>query len=245
MIKIAICDDNATFAKDLADKLRMIWAQTFPDNVVCDEISVFSNAGAVEKYILDGHTVNIIFLDINMPDVNGFELAASLNQCDPDIIIIFVSANDTLVYNSFEYSPFRFLRKSHLKDELPKALAAAVKRCMYAEASVVFCTTEGEEFVRLSDILYVESQRNYFLVRQVGGKVSKCRGTMSDAEELLKGHDFFRIHSGFLVNMENIASIKSRMSVKLINSEELPVSRRRSDCFKEAYIKFAHKKFGI
>ena len=245
MINIAVCDDDASFARFLATQIRELWAIKIPDSVALGDLAVFSGAAALGSYADGDKALNIVFLDIDMPDKDGFAAASELKVRFPDVVIIFVSSYENYVYSSFEYSPFRFLRKSHLGEELPKALVQAVEKCMLDGRVISFDTTEGEQLVRLRDILYIESQKNYYIIREIAGHVVKCRGTMSEAEAKLEGGDMFRVHSGYLVNMANVASIKNATEVRMISGECLPIARGRFAEFRDAYMKFTRRRIGV
>lgn len=243
MITVGVCDDNIQFARLLAKSLRTLCATELPERIDCRIAVEFSSCDDVLRY-LEHDTINILFLDINMPTQTGFDLAGKLNQLYPDIIIIFVSAHDNFVYSSFEYSPFRFLRKTHLDEELPGAFVKAVESCMTREETVTISTTEGNISVRSKDILYFEGQRNYYLVHCTGAAY-RCRGTISQAEELTKNLDFFRIHAAFVVNIANIDKVIGSHSVQMKDGSTLSISQRRFSSFREAYMKFTRRRFSV
>ena len=118
MLTIAICDDNPQFAKILAKKINSLCAHNLPERVDCQIAPIFGSAENVLQF-LQTQAIHILFLDIDMPKINGFKLAEYLCKHYPETIIIFVSSYEEFVYSSFEYCPFRFLRKSHLEQELP------------------------------------------------------------------------------------------------------------------------------
>ena len=131
MIKIAICDDNLKFSQIFYKKIKSI------TNNDCMVLPPFFEGTEVIEY-LKINSINILFLDIDMPKINGFDLAKILCEKYPDIIIIFVSAYEDFVYSSFEYCPFRFLRKSHLNDELKTTLEKAIEKIIINDKAKLF-----------------------------------------------------------------------------------------------------------
>ena len=131
MLTIAVCDDNIQFARILANRIRKLCATMVPEKIRCDVISAFSAADDVLQY-LKTNPLALLFLDIDMPGRSGFSLAEELQKNYPDIIIVFVSSYDNLVFRSFDYSPLSFLRKSHLEAELEPAFSRAIDKYMYA-----------------------------------------------------------------------------------------------------------------
>ena len=112
MINIAVCDDQIYHVKQLVKMIRKICDFKVPEQVDYRADDGFYSAEDVIDF-LKHNRINILFLDIEMTGMNGFELASVLNREFPEIIIIFVSAYENYVYNAFESAPSRFLGKKH------------------------------------------------------------------------------------------------------------------------------------
>jgi len=240
MLTISICDDNMQFALALSNHIRQYCALSLPERIECKITPAFGSASELLNY-LEQYSIDILFLDIDMPRMNGFETAEIINQRYPNTIIIFVSAHNNFVYSSFDYNPFRFLRKSHLKEELPHALNKAINKCILDSESVTLKTTEGIQVIRLNDIMYIESCKNYYTIYCASGSEYKCRGTLATAEETLKEFDFFRIHAAYIINFDYIDSIKNNnLTVK--NGVILPISNQKHNNFFEKYLSYSRRK---
>ena len=241
MLTIAVCDDNPQFAHQLTARLRELCAHILPERVECRITAAFSSGEEVLRYLRQS-SIHILFLDIDMPGMGGFDLASDLKSRAPDTVIIFVSAYDDFVYSSFEYAPFRFLRKSHLEEELPVTLRKVVEKCMMDSETVTVHTLDGELTLRVRDVLYLEGEGNYYTVRTADGEAFRCRSTLSAAEELVAGYDFFRIHQGHLVNLEHIRAVGDDGALRMDNGATLYVSRRKLTAFREAYMQFTRRR---
>jgi len=241
MINIAVCDDNSQFANLLTQHLKKLSAYKIPERVDCRFAPIFSSAKEVLDY-LKNNVIDVLFLDIDMPEMNGFELAKSLCAAHPDIIIIFVSSYEEFVYSSFEYCPFRFLRKAHLTEELDITFQKVVEKCILNNETLLFNSTEGEVLLRLKDIIFFEGQKNYYVIYTVSGKEYKCRGTMDSLEAVMRNYDFFRIHASFIVSHEQIESVNNDGFVNMKNNKRLSISRRRAAPFKDAYMEFIRRR---
>ena len=242
MIRIAVCDDNTMYSKDLIRDIRAICAVKVPEQYDCQGHEGFQSAEDVISY-LEKNKIDILFLDIEMKGMNGFELASILNQKFPDIIIIFVSAFENYVYSAFEYAPFRFLRKTHIDDELEDALLAAIDKLMSIQKTMVFDTIDGKIELRLVDILYIESERNYLIIHQTGGNTYRVRSTLSEMLDKIEEYDFCRIHNAFVINLSNIRRTEGNKSVTMKDGTNLPISARKSVDFKNAYMDFTSRRF--
>lgn len=242
MIRIVICDDNPVFASALSDNITSLCAKIVPDELDCRVGPVFSSAELVLAY-LEVNKINIIFLDIDMPRISGFDLAETISVKYPETLIIFVSAYDNFVYSSFAYSPFRFLRKSHLKDELHVALKKAIEKCMHNSIVMDFHSTDGMVSIRSDDIIYFECDKNYYTVFCNGGIKYKCRGTITALEEKCTDNNFFRIHSAYIVNLDHISRVLDNNYIIVSNGETIAISRRRQKEFKDAYMLFVRRRY--
>lgn len=242
MLTIAVCDDNPQFAHLLVKRIRELCVYHLPDRIDCQIAPAFGSGEDVLRY-LQHHVINVMFLDIDMPQINGFRLASELQIRSPDTIIIFVSAYDDFVYSSFEYAPFRFLRKSHLEEELPITFKKVIEKCISDEESLLFETIDGDTLLRLRDILYFEGEKNYYVIKMVSGKTYRCRGTMTSVEDRIKPYDFFRVHSAFIVNEEHIDNIHEDGYLVMKNGALINISRRKLAAFKDSYMQFTRRRF--
>lgn len=239
MVTIAVCDDNIQFARYLTDKIKTVCAYKIPERYMCQIAVEMSSSRAVLEYIKE-NAINILFLDIEMPGESGFQLAEKINKIRPDMIIIFVSSHENYVFHSFEYSPFRFLRKSRLQEELEDTLIKAVDRHMSSSQIITVRTDSEIVELRVNDIHYIRSEGNYYIICGYDFEY-KCRGTMSQAGDIVQKYSFFRINSGCFVNMEKIKRFESPNRLVLENTT-LYISQRKVSAFKEAFMLFTRKR---
>lgn len=121
-MQIKICDDDKPFLDSMTKLVEMEF-QKFGIKV---DIEAFVSG---KDYIKQVHNTpgDIVFLDIDMPDLSGFEIAEQIMLADTKPIIIFVSNQEHLVFRSFSYNPFWFLRKTHL-EELTELIEKAIEQ---------------------------------------------------------------------------------------------------------------------
>lgn len=221
-MRIVICDDDAKFANEL----RVLAEKGLASFDIHPEFSVY-NCG--ESVISDIPQCDAIFLDIDMPDINGFEIAQKINETG-DTFIIFVTSYDELVYSSIKFHPFRFIRKSRLDNELPEVLnalaSAAVKRAAGRRFKLHTKTTDV--FLNVGEIKYMETFGHWIRVYVSDAECIECYGSLLDMEKQLSELDFVRIHKSYLVNCRYVYSIE-RGRVILTDKTELPLSRYKSD----------------
>lgn len=223
-INIAICDDEQeslhTIQKELyksADKLK-IEIETY----------TYHNGNQILDLIYnEKEDFDILFLDIDMPDVSGLEVAKKLRQKNSDIILIFISAHEQYVFESIEYNPFRYIRKSRIEKELIPALKAAYQRLEEMQDSYIIVKTEEAEVrVKHSDIMYFETTARKIGIHLKNGEVLLVRKTIKELYEELNHEYFIKIHSGCVANVKYIGKYSSH-DITLDNGEQLIVSRTR------------------
>ena len=241
MIRIVICDDDPCFAATLTDGLTALAAK-YEGDLDLKIGPTFTSPELVLSF-MEQMDFDIIFLDIDMPKITGFDLASRISEKNPKTLIIFVSAYDNFVYQSFAYSPFRFLRKLHLKEELPSAFGKAIEKCLSETQSLSFNSTEGNVTLRPSEVLYFENDKNYYNIYCENGATYKCRGTIKALEGVCTDKRFFRVHSAYIVNLEHIAETQNSSTVIMKNGTVISVPSPRRAEFKEAYMKFVRRRY--
>lgn len=239
MLNFVVCDDDIMFLERFTKKLKDK-VVGLPEDIE-GYVYSFNNAEQVLKFIKT-KPVHILFLDIDMKGMNGFELARELQNQSQETLVIFVSAYDNFVYSSFKFSPFDYIRKSHFVDEFPVVFENAVKKFFMDNETVLFKSVDGDVNIKVRDIIYIESKKNYYDICCGKNTVFRCRGTMSSAENILSPYDFYRIHTAFLVNMENIKISGANRQIVMTDGTEFYVSVRKYGGFKNAYLEFSRRR---
>lgn len=236
-LKFYICDDNVDFLNELKNKINI----SVNDRRKCD-IYTFENGEVLLKQF-ENVFADVVFLDINMPGMNGFEVASLLQTRKEDVLIVFVTSHEDKVYQAYEYHPFWFVRKSHMHDlniVIPKILR---KIDVEEERKRLIFNLKAENCtigLDINTITYIESFRNDIIIhdRVKGDKRIRCK--MADAEKQLYPMDIIRIQNGILVNCRYISKITSR-EVILTDETVLGLSRSKIDYVKEEYQKFVRR----
>lgn len=244
MLHISVCDDSVEFIRVFENQLKYLCKKHFSNQFEYEICDVFNSAEGVLKY-LNKEKIDVLFLDIDMPGMNGFELAKRLTVINPDIMIVFVSAHDHYVFEVFEFFPFAYLRKNRIAEELPTILDRIRKRVYEKSIIISLDTTEGIVTVNVYDVSYIKAQKNYYSVNTENGRCYICRGTLSHIEKIWCEYEFYRIHSAYIVNMEHIQSISDNQIIIGLNKEKLPIAQRRLAAFRKAYSEFTLRKFNI
>lgn len=231
MIKVAFCDDEAKILEELSAKIKNEFKnQNF-------EIDVYTTSHSIELLeYLKSSPVDILFLDIDMPTISGMDIAETLLNSKIKTLLVFVTGQDALVYKSFKYHPFGFIRKTYFDEEITGVVKGLVEEIQKSSDTFLFKTNGRVNRIKLKDILYFESESNYLNLHTVD-TVYKFRSTLSAIEKELSSKGFIRTHKGFLVNQEHIFSVKSE-DIVLSNDVILPIGRTNRDVIKARIMRY-------
>ncbi|MBP1564275.1 MAG: response regulator transcription factor [Oscillospiraceae bacterium] len=233
-MRLALCDDDEIFLHNFKKYIL-----GFEDVSI---ESFLSGKNFLENFsheIYDG-----VILDIDMPDMNGFDTASQINAVFPDTPIIFLTCHEHLVFESFKFRPFDFVRKNRFQDELPEIIMRLKKTLLLKRPSKISIVSGQSIYsVRYNDIYYVESVHNKLCIFGKDKIIITITSTMKDFINKLPDC-FFRVHSGFIVNMEYVSQIKVNQIV-LTNDVTIPLSRSKTKKFKEAFQQFSFGRWTL
>lgn len=232
-MKVAVCDDNKSMLEFLSEQVS--WNLT-NCGIVYDISTFLCGDDFVTQH--EKTPFDVVFLDIRMPDTNGFEVAKRLRSTSDNTYIIFVTTEDGLVYDSFDYQPFWFIPKTNpkiLKTKL-KTVTQKLMDKMAQNQKICLKFPRGEERYIYSDsILYIFSQSNYLnIIRET--ETINIREKINTFFEKLPQQTFARIHNRYIVNMQQIAVVDcTDFKIILKNEEILYISRSYKSSFLEQY----------
>lgn len=229
MIKIAICDDEITTVEDLKNRLTSYFQNK-------QKYYCFSTSNPTEllKHTEQEH-VDILLLDIDMPELSGFDIAKQMASKDKNPILIFITSMDTLVYEAIKFKPFRFIRKSQLEQEFEEAIDSALQ-ALERQTDVFTANFNNKSSIDipLHKIVYFESAHNDVNIVMTD-TIQRCRNTLEKIEKELSPKGFARTHSGFVVNLQYVHTIG--LNIVNIQTDKitltLPLSRNRKEFVKE------------
>lgn len=228
MTELAICDDDVMAlnqTRQFVMNLMQKWGKEM-------EIITYKDSDSLLKRIRSQtERTDILLLDIDMPGISGLEAAKLIRDEGRDIILIFLTAHDEFVYMSFQYTPFRYIRKEYMKEELPSAMKAAMSK-LEAQRSSFIClkTQEGELPVKISDITHFQTENRRVCIYMIQGSTYFTWKKIKELKAEINARDnaFVQVHSGCVVNLRHVKTRRNGMVVLEGKEEiEVPVSRRR------------------
>lgn len=235
VIKIAICDDEVLWAKTAEDIIYDFFKGRFTE----PEIDIFNNTeDLICRFANKEDAAQILILDIDMPDMNGFEAAKKIKELYPDIILMFYTQHEQYVFESFKFQPFRYIRKRFAAAELKIAMEAALVAVeANSEKNIILKTPNETLNICTDEIKYFETNKRKCDVYLRDGRTVTVRKTIRDLYSELGESSFVLIHRWAVVNIRYIKSY-SGFDVTLEDGTRLIVSRKYIKDVRTAMIKY-------
>lgn len=231
MINIAICDDDAAMTTTIEELLYKI-AKEQGIKINC---AVFFDGSTLVKNIRQGTYYDLIYLDIEMCQVDGISAAELIRNMEIPALIVYVSGYEKYLMELFDTEPFRFISKPIDWNKFRSVFIDAYKRIR--QKSEYFSFTYNKEFTKvpLGRISYFESSNRVIYIHaaknmengraRVDETEYRFYGKMNDVEKQLSDSNvrFIRIHQSYLVNFDYIKSMNFT-NVTMSDGTELQIS---------------------
>ena len=247
MIKAVIIDDELNAQSLLETTLHRLFPNKF--NIVEKCSSVDLGVLAIKK-----HEPDLVFLDIQMPEKNGFELFRYFDVINFEVI--FTTAYNQFAIKAIKRSALDYLLKPISTVDLSEAVKkfenkakgsfAQKKLTLLLEnlnvndqnlSKIAFSTVEGFELIHSNQILYCRAESNYCCIKTIDGTTKMATKTLKYVEEILPSGSFKRIHKTYVINLNYVVRYnKTNKEVELTNGEKLPVSFRKEEEFINAIL---------
>ncbi len=242
-MKAIIVDDEMRGAQSLQKILHHIAPEI--------EVAALAHSGAEGIEAIQKHDPSLVFLDIQMPDMTGFDMLQKLKKIN--FSVVFTTAYDEFALKAFRFAAIDYLLKPIDIDDLSAAiqkvkqlnsvtpveskaepLAKLFSQIQKSgEKKLALPTNDGLLFIPVEEVVSLEAASNYtFFFTENNGKIVVSK-TLGDFEELLEANDFFRVHNSYLINLHKIEKyIKGEGGyVVMTNGSSIEVSRRRKEEF--------------
>ena len=223
-VRIAICDDEERYRIELKTILNKLLINADLNIDTFDDGNILADAFAVSPY-------DLVFLDIEMPAVDGITLAKKIRARSENVFIVFLTSHIEYALQGYEVNALRYLTKPVDIEKLKEVIRYVQEK--QGSSRQIIIKEDGEEIlIDINDVIYMESMnQNVRIVTAKGEHV--IRYNIGDFEEQLKNDGFFRIHRGYLISLSKVKKLSGN-DVILDGGETLPVSRSNVKPLKEA-----------
>lgn len=229
MYRIAICDDEKSARAKIAGYL----SQYSESEGAKMEVLEYASANELLGKYPEG--LDILFLDILMPGIDGMDAAQNIRRRDPQVCIIFITTMYQRAIEGYAVRAFGFVRKPVNYSELHHELNCALHQIDRAREQEQFVSLRcGGITYRLpiSEISYCEV-RNHSMHVCINGTVTEYRCPMNELEEQLMPRGFLRCHASFIVNAKQIRTV-AQTHLVLADGSQVPISQRKKKEFMSA-----------
>ncbi len=233
MLRIAICDDEK-YDRDRIQALLLEYLATHNLNASIDLFlsgkEFLSERDNLVKY-------DIVFLDINMEEIDGIQTAQEMRSFQSDTCIVLVTAFINYVLEGYKVGAVRYIMKDALDVQIKECMDAIIQKMQFRE--ITFPFLEGDRTLYTDNILYVESRKHkcIFSCMERENVTYQLYGKLDQIEIKLERYGFLRIHKSFLVNMKHVKRISNYIAV-MDSGDEFPVSRLRFTKARESFVAY-------
>ncbi len=249
MIRAILIDDESN-SLEMMEWLLKTYCPQVQVEAMCN--SAAKGIEAINKFRPD-----VIFLDIEMPHMNGFDMLEEFDKLSFDVV--FCTAYDQFAIRAFKYSALNYLLKPVDPEDLKETIRRIEEKKMAPSREqlelllenirkpskptaqrIALTTGDGMIFVPTKDILYCNAESNYTNVVLTGGRKILVSKVLKEIDEALAGPDFFRIHNSYLVNLNHITKFVRGDGgyVVMQDGASVSISRSKRQEFMELFEKF-------
>lgn len=223
-MRIAVCDDELSCRRQLVQAIEGI----------TKSLDVMTSAFEDGRELLRAFSetpFDLVFLDIEMPVINGIETAKKLRELDAHVPVVFLTSHIEYALEGYEVNALRYLTKPVQEDKLREVIDHVTAKLLGRRS--LWIKTEDEEIrLPLSEIICFEALNQNILIR-TEKRQYKVRHNIADYEKELGGDGFFRVHRSYLVSLHKVSSI-GKGELTLVSDIRVPVSRSREKELRDA-----------
>jgi two-component system LytT family response regulator len=241
VLKTVIVDDES-------DSVKLLELQL---DQHCPNVKVLGGYTSSVKALKEIETLepDLLFLDIEMPVLNGFEMLEKMLH--HDFSVVFVTAYNQFALKAFRFNAIDFLVKPIDTKELIEAVVKAQERIKPTSAQLNMLQRQlhgeqvtkiaipgqhGVSFVHLNEIVYSEASNNYSKLILNDGRHFLISKTLKDVQEVLEEEHFLRVHRQFIINLNHVKQFNRNEGIlTMTNGDTIPIARNQKERLIEKY----------
>ncbi len=231
-MRIAIVDDDGEFRETTEEIVRKFCRAAGEEaDILC-----VAEGNTLLETAESKRSCDIYILDVELPGLDGLELAGRLRERDGDAGIVILSNYEKYALPAYKVRPYDYIMKTRCEAELPGALEGIWRERQRKARENIYLLKNNEmmKAIRLDRILYLEKEKKkkYTVIHCSGGEDYNEKLPLEKAYEKLPKDSFLYINRGHIINMEHITCLEKE-EITLADSVRLPVSRYRMTAVKD------------
>ncbi|MEO6549695.1 MAG: LytTR family transcriptional regulator DNA-binding domain-containing protein [Ferruginibacter sp.] len=217
----------------------------------CPQVEIIAvyNSSVKAKNEIEALQPDLLFLDIEMPVINGFELLEKIIHLD--FSVVFITAYNQHALKAFRFNALDYLVKPIEVNDLIEAVKKAEKkikptsnqlsllqRQMRGEiaSKIAIPGQNGVSFIELNEIVFVEASNNYSKLVLSDKRIFTVSKTLKDVQDVLEESHFLRVHRQYIINLNHVKLFNRNDSILVMdNGEQLPIARNQKERLVEKY----------
>lgn len=222
MKRIAIVEDDRNFAEEVRKEIGLSrWKYAI-------ETDIYDNPAYFLDNMKNGKRYDLCLSDIEMPEMNGIELAREIRKLDPYMLLIFLTAYPKYAILGYKVEAYDYILKTHFKSEWSKVLIKIQKEFEKADNEFYLVETPNiYEKIPLNHILYIYKDKKYTVFVQADRTTSVRKSLKQVRQELTGKGQFILVERGHIANIEKIKRFESR-ELEMENGKIIPIGHIRS-----------------
>lgn len=235
-MKIAVLDDESFFVDQILNKVKEFEINDINKNVYDGYTNPIQ---FLEAFSI--HSYDLIFLDMQMDEMDGIAVANAVREKKKECIIICVSNYDEYRFDSYKVEAFQYINKPINDEQFFSELARAVKKYKQLNHHVLFDTSIGKKYIFTKDIIYLETSYESYVLYTTGRNFyGKTKSLKNVKDDLLK-HNFFRLNRSIIINFMYVDAFHTDW-VSMANGENITITRKKRKEFRKQYLEFIEKE---
>lgn len=229
-ISVAILDDEKKDLQRVHDYFDLHSSSNI--QYICDEYETITN-NFYNNY-------DLYVLDIELKDIHGLDVAKEIKRINPNAILIINSKRNDLVFESFKFGVFFFIRKDHFEIDMSFAQERLNQHFIESKKYYSYQTKQCVMNIPYQDIVYVEKIGYHIEIHLNDGEVLQENKSLKEFSNYIQSQIFIPCHQSFYVNLSYVKKLENNDFV--LSDCRIPISRRYMKQVKEAYIHYLNSK---
>ena len=228
MLKIAVCDDDIV----IAYAVKRLIKEISKDN----EVYIFDSGN---EFLKSDEKWNVVFLDIEMSGIDGFETAERLLKKQPECIFSFVTTHAELAIEGYDYQPFRYILKEAPDSVIDRKIKETIEEYYKRNKAILISYKGIQRNININDIKYIEITGHKLQIN-LDGEILIWNKSINEIEKEFEKYGFIRCHRSFMASLKEIKQFAGK-EIILKDKTIIPVGRLYKKQTEEAYLNFATK----